>query len=61
MKWSEFPVKIGEGILVESGNVLICSPFLGHVSRLSTLVDELLEVSISFFGKSSMVIVRRKC
>ena len=47
------PEGVGEGIFVESSNVLEGSPFLGHVSGLLGLSHEFGKISVSFFGKCS--------
>ncbi len=49
-----FPVDISERILVESGNVLVSSPFLSIISWLSCLGNELREVAISLLRKRSI-------
>ena len=51
MKWLELPEYVCEGILEESGNVFECSPFLGHVSGLSSGLNEFTKVAIGFLGK----------
>ena len=46
-----FPVHVSEGVLVESGNVLERSPFLGVVSGFLSLVNKLSEIPIAFLSK----------
>ena len=53
MKGLHFPVSIGEGVFEESCNVLESSPFLSHVSRFSSSLNEFSKISICFLGKSS--------
>jgi len=53
VKGLHFPVKIAKRILEESSEVLVCSPLLCHITRLSCSENELLEVTVSFLGKSS--------
>lgn len=50
----DFPVNITEGILEESSNVLECTPFLCHITGLSSCINKLVEVTVSFFSKSSI-------
>jgi len=54
VKRLDFPVDVTEWILKEASNVLECSPFLGHISGLSSCGNKLSEVAISFLGKSSI-------
>ena len=49
------PVNIGEGILEESSNVLEGSPLLGHIARLSSGLNKLMEITISLLCKSSII------
>ena len=51
----QFPIKIAEWILEESGDVLEGSPLLGHVSWFSSCHHKLGEVTISLLGKRSTV------
>ncbi len=53
VKGLHFPVEIAKRILEESSEVLIGSPFLCHIARLSCSENELLEITISFLSKSS--------
>jgi hypothetical protein len=53
VKWVNFPEHVSKRILEESCDVLECSPFLGHISRLSCCLNELVEIPICFLGKSS--------
>jgi hypothetical protein len=54
MKRVYFPIDIGEWILEESSYVFEGTPFLGHVSRLSSGHHELCEVTFGLFGQSSI-------
>ena len=60
MEGLELPENVCEGILEESGNIFECSPFLGHVSRLSCGLNEFTKVSIGFLGKGPIknIIIR---
>ena len=50
---SNFPEGVTEWVLEESGKVFECSPFLGHVSWLLGLSNELGVITISLLGQSS--------
>lgn len=54
VKRVDLPEYIAEWVLEETSDVLKSSPFLGHVSGLSSCVHELAEVSISLLGQSSI-------
>jgi hypothetical protein len=54
VKWVDFPEEVTEGILVESGNILESSPFLGHISWLSCGSDKLSKITISLLSESSI-------
>jgi hypothetical protein len=54
MKRLNFPVKVAEGILEESSEVLKGSPLLCHIAGLSCGKNKLLEITVSFFSKSSI-------
>lgn len=54
MERLELPVYVGIWVLVEASNVLECSPFLGHVSRLPGRLHELGKVSIGFLSEGSI-------
>ena len=47
------PVHVSKGVLEESSNVFECSPSLGLISRLLLRVNELGEVTVSFFCEGS--------
>jgi hypothetical protein len=51
----KFPIEIAKWILVESSEVLESSPFLSHISWLSCGHYELMEITICFLGKSSII------
>ena len=53
MEGLDLPVKVAHGVLEEAGNVLERSPSLGVVTRLSSLVHELAEVTIGVLSQSS--------
>ena len=50
-----FPVNIPEGVLEEPSDVLECSPFLCHITRLSSCDNKLREITISLLSKSSIL------
>jgi hypothetical protein len=50
-----FPVEVSEWILEESSDVLECSPFLCHITRLSSCDNKLSEIAISLLCKSSIL------
>lgn len=50
----DFPEGISKWIFEESCDILEGSPFLGHVSWLSSFGDELCEITIGLFDKSSI-------
>jgi len=52
----QLPVDITEWVFVKSSNILEGSPFLGHISWFSCGHNELCEITISFFSKSSILI-----
>jgi len=54
---SNFPEGVTEWVLEESGKVFECSPFLGHVSWLLGLSNELGVITISLLGQSSELIL----
>lgn len=60
MEGLELPENVCEGILEEPGNIFECSPLLGHVSGLSSGLNEFTKVSIGFLGKGPIknIIVR---
>ena len=47
------PVHVSNGVLEESSNVFECSPSLSLISRLLLSVNELGEVTVSFFCEGS--------
>ena len=53
VEWAKLPVCITNWVFEEASDVLECSPFLGIVTRFFCIQDELSEVTISFFCKSS--------
>ena len=50
-----FPVEVSKRIFEESSDVLECSPFLCHVTWLSSCDNKLSEITISFLSKSSIL------
>ena len=50
-----FPIEVSEWILEESSDVLECSPFLCHITRLSSCDNKLSEIAISLLCKSSIL------
>ena len=52
------PVKITEGVLEESRNILECSPLLCHIARLSCGSNEFGKVTISLLCKGSIYLQR---
>ena len=52
-KSSNFPEGVTEWVLEESSEILESSPFLGHVSWLLGLGNELSVITIGLFGQSS--------
>ena len=55
-KGGNFPEGVTEWVLEESCNILEGSPFLGHVSWLLGLGNELGVITIGLLGQSSMLI-----
>ena len=51
---SDLPECVAEWVLKESSNVLEGSPFLCHISWLSSFSDELSVITISLLSKSSI-------
>lgn len=54
VKRLHFPVDVAEWVLKESGDVLEGSPFLGHISWLSSGGNKLGKISISLLCQSSV-------
>ena len=54
VKRLNFPVEISEGILEESSDILERSPFLGHITGLSSCDNKLIEIAVSLLSKSSI-------
>ena len=52
---SGLPEEVGEWVLDHSGEVLVDSPFLGHISGLLGLGNELAEVTIGLLGECSII------
>ena len=48
------PESISPGVFKESRNILVHSPFLGHVSWLLGPHNEFSEIAISLLGKGSI-------
>lgn len=55
MKRLNFPVEISKRIFEESSDVLECSPFLGHITGLSSCDNKLIEITVSLLSKSSIL------
>lgn len=49
-----FPVNVAKGVFEETSDVLESSPFLGHITRFSSVLNELAEITFSCLGKSSI-------
>lgn len=45
-----FPVNVAKGVFEETSDVLESSPFLGHITRLSSVLNELTEITFSCLG-----------
>ncbi len=55
MEWLDLPIHVGCWVLEESSYVFESSPFLGHVSGLSSSLNKLREIPISFLGQGSKI------
>jgi len=61
VEWLDLPVDVGDGVLLESGDVLEDSPFLGLVEWLLCVFHELCEVAVGISRKSSTQQNRQHC
>ena len=52
-EWLDFPIDVTVWVLEETSDVLECSPFLGHVARLSCGSNELSKVTVCLLSKGS--------